>query len=195
MLLVGGGEGMGALEATVRELDAALQGSAQVAVICGRNRALLQRLRSAVWPGATHVAAVGFVDNVHEWMGAADAIITKAGPGTIAEALISGLPILLNGNVPCQEEGNIPYVVDNGVGAFETDPARIARIMARWLAPENAAEFAAMARRSKALGRPRAVYDIAADLAALAEDGAKRRAEAAAAAREGAAAVPGLVYA
>jgi hypothetical protein len=35
-------------------------------------------------------------------MGAVDTIITKAGPGTIAEALISGLPILLNGNVPCQ---------------------------------------------------------------------------------------------
>lgn len=37
-----------------------------------------------------------------QWMGAVDVIITKAGPGTIAEALISGLPILLNGNVPCQ---------------------------------------------------------------------------------------------
>jgi len=35
-------------------------------------------------------------------MAAVDTIITKAGPGTIAEALISGLPILLNGNVPCQ---------------------------------------------------------------------------------------------
>ncbi len=33
---------------------------------------------------------------------ASDVIVTKAGPGTIAEALISGLPILLNGNVPCQ---------------------------------------------------------------------------------------------
>lgn len=102
ILLVGGGEGMGALEATVRHLDAALAGSAQVAVICGRNRRLLDSLRSTVWPGGSHVVAVGFVDNVHEWMGAADVIITKAGPGTIAEALISGLPILLNGNVPCQ---------------------------------------------------------------------------------------------
>lgn len=37
-----------------------------------------------------------------QWMAAVDTIITKAGPGTIAEALISGLPILLNGNVPCQ---------------------------------------------------------------------------------------------
>lgn len=39
---------------------------------------------------------------VPQWMAAVDTIITKAGPGTIAEALISGLPILLNGNVPCQ---------------------------------------------------------------------------------------------
>ena len=48
------------------------------------------------------VKATGFIDNIHEYMAACDAVVTKAGPGTIAEALISGLPILLNGNVPCQ---------------------------------------------------------------------------------------------
>ena len=47
----------------------------------------------------------------------ADVIITKAGPGTISEALICGLPMVLNAFVPCQEEGNIPYVVDNKVGS------------------------------------------------------------------------------
>lgn len=40
-------------------------------------------------------------------------IITKAGPGTISEALICGLPMVLNAFVPCQEEGNIPYVTQN----------------------------------------------------------------------------------
>jgi hypothetical protein len=34
VLLVGGGEGMGALEATVEQLDASLQGSAQVRQGC-----------------------------------------------------------------------------------------------------------------------------------------------------------------
>ena len=43
-------------------------------------------------------------------------IITKAGPGTIMEALICGLPLVLNAFVPCQEEGNIPFVVENKVG-------------------------------------------------------------------------------
>lgn len=72
-------------------------------VICGRNQKLQERLRARP-AGAGHplLHVRGFVDNIHEWMGACDAIITKAGPGTIAEALIAGLPILLNGNVPCQ---------------------------------------------------------------------------------------------
>ena len=44
----------------------------------------------------------GFVNNMAEWMKACDATITKAGPGTIAEALICGLPLILNGFIPCQ---------------------------------------------------------------------------------------------
>lgn len=32
-----------------------------------------------------------------------------------------------------QEEGNIPYVIDNGVGTFEVHPPKIAHIMHRWL--------------------------------------------------------------
>ena len=33
----------------------------------------------------------------------------------LPQALICGLPMVLNAFVPCQEEGNIPYVVDNKV--------------------------------------------------------------------------------
>lgn len=48
-----------------------------------------------------------------EYMFASDIMITKAGPGTISEALICGLPMILNAYIPCQEEANVPYVVDN----------------------------------------------------------------------------------
>mmetsp|Transcript_11083 Transcript_11083/g.19268 ORF Transcript_11083/g.19268 Transcript_11083/m.19268 type:complete len:383 (+) Transcript_11083:53-1201(+) len=171
VLLVGGGEGMGALEATVDQLDLQLGSQAQVVVICGRNKKLLERLSAKACPGGLSILASGFVDNIHEWMGASDVIITKAGPGTIAEALISGLPILLNGNVPCQEEGNIPYVIDNGVGTFETDPVKIAAILKKWLLgdAEDKEAFAKMGARSKELGRPAAVYQIVNDLAELAD--------------------------
>lgn len=92
-----------------------------------------------------------------------------AGPGTIAEALISGLPILLNGNVPCQEEGNIPYVVDSGCGIFERNPPKIASIIHKWFSDDGRELLRTMARNAKALGRPDALFKIVRDLAHLCE--------------------------
>lgn len=44
-----------------------------------------------------------------EWMGAVDCIITKAGPGTIAEAMVRGLPIMLSTFLPGQEVSRNDY--------------------------------------------------------------------------------------
>ena len=166
ILLMGGGEGMGLLEPTAMALAQRLPPAAQVVVVCGRNAPLAQRLaaRAASFQCKLHVK--GFLSNVDEWMGASDVVITKAGPGTIAEALIRGLPLMLNGAIPCQEEGNVPFVLENGVGRFSTDPDQIALQIADWCGPA-AAELAAMAKRAKALGRPHATFDIVKDLAAL----------------------------
>jgi len=86
--------------------------------------------------------------------------VTKAGPGTITEALIMGLPLVLSGFVPGQETGNVPYVVDNRVGAYAEDPAQIARIVTEWLKPGNE-ELARMKARARALVRPDASLVIA----------------------------------
>ena len=37
------------------------------------------------------------MNNMSEYMAACDCVVSKAGPGTIAEAMICGVPILLNG--------------------------------------------------------------------------------------------------
>ena len=71
--------------------------------------------------------------------------------------------------MPCQEEGNIPYVVDNGCGAFERDPEKIAEIVNGWFAPENRGQLRRMARNARTLGRPDALFKIVKDLAQLAE--------------------------
>lgn len=135
-------------------------------VICGRNAKLAKKLSSQTYP--FKVIVNGFVNNMSEWMAASDCLVTKAGPGTIAEALIRGVPLLLNGCVPCQEEGNIPFVVDNRVGQYCTKPKGIADIVAGWLGPDRT-ELEAMAVRCKALGRPNATFRIVEDLAAMAE--------------------------
>ena len=110
VLLMGGGEGMGLLEPTALALAEALPPSSQIVVVCGRNAALASRLSARTW--RCRMVVKGFVSDIDEWMGASDVVITKAGPGTIAEALIRGVPLLLNGAIPCQEEGNVPFVVE-----------------------------------------------------------------------------------
>ncbi|MCC7353152.1 MAG: glycosyltransferase [Anaerolineae bacterium] len=168
VLLVSGGEGMGPVSDIARALAQTIQrgghSAGQLAIICGRNHALQRRLEAMHWGIPVRVA--GFVENMPEWMAAADLVVTKAGPGTISEALIMGLPILLSGFIPGQEEGNVPYVVDNGAGAYESQPERLAARAAEWLRPGNPA-LAQMAARARALAKPNAARDIARDLLAL----------------------------
>src|SRR5690242_21717499 len=70
-----------------------------------------------------------------ELMHASDVIITKAGPGTISEALACRLPIILSGYVPGQEEGNIDYIVKNGAGLFALDAPSMVDALQRLLKP------------------------------------------------------------
>ena len=69
----------------------------------------------------------GFVKQMSDYMEVADVIVTKAGPGTIAEATIRGLPTMLSSYLPGQEAGNVPFVVQSGFGEYSKDPRQIAR--------------------------------------------------------------------
>lgn len=170
VIIVGGGEGMGPLTQTVEALEALIGRSGeraplgQVVVICGRNRRLVDDLSSREWRMPVH--AQGFVSNMVEWMCACDCIVTKAGPGTIAESLICGLPLILNNYIPGQEFDNIAQVTDNKVGIFETDPPKIAAKVAHWFGPGKA-EREDISKRARELGKPHATFDIVRDLAAL----------------------------
>ncbi|MCY3898912.1 MAG: glycosyltransferase [Caldilineaceae bacterium] len=165
VLLLGGGEGMGPVAATahaVAQRLAAMEADCQLVVICGRNERLRKALQRSDWPIPVQIC--GFVDNMQEWMAASDCVITKAGPGTIAEALICGLPILLSGFIPGQEEGNVSYVVQNGVGAYRDSPDGIAATVSNWV---DGSQRAHMSARARELARPRAAYDIVDEIVEL----------------------------
>jgi len=172
VLLVGGGEGMGPVADIAQAVAGRLGGTTpvqgrpggQLVVICGRNEKLRAKLRAYDWPTPTIIS--GFVENMQEWMAACDCIVTKAGPGTIAESLITGLPIVLSGYVAGQEDGNVPYVLGKGVGAYSEDPQKIAETICRWFGPEQS-RLAEMSMRASQLGRPQATYQIVTDIALL----------------------------
>jgi 1,2-diacylglycerol 3-beta-galactosyltransferase len=157
ILIVGGGEGMGPLQAITRALaNAGLP--VQLAVIAGRNEALRKKLQAEQWRVPVRVA--GFVENMPDWMQASDLVVTKAGPGTIMETLTAGRPLLLSGYLPGQEKGNVDFVVQTGVGAFCDTPAKIAAQVREWLAPGNDA-LERMRARARAEARPAAAVEIA----------------------------------
>eukprot|EP01055_Gregarina_sp_Pseudo9_P005546 Gregarina_sp_Pseudo_9__5545@NODE_735_length_2295_cov_5_577571_g691_i0_p1_GENE_NODE_735_length_2295_cov_5_577571_g691_i0NODE_735_length_2295_cov_5_577571_g691_i0_p1_ORF_typecomplete_len663_score110_03MGDG_synth/PF06925_11/4e43Glyco_tran_28_C/PF04101_16/0_22Glyco_tran_28_C/PF04101_16/4_4e14Glyco_trans_1_3/PF13528_6/1_2e02Glyco_trans_1_3/PF13528_6/0_0083Glyco_trans_1_4/PF13692_6/0_019Glycos_transf_1/PF00534_20/0_12_NODE_735_length_2295_cov_5_577571_g691_i01102098 len=107
----------------------------------------------------------GFSDNIDEIMAASDLIVTKAGPGTIAEAMTRGLPILLSSYMPGQEEGNVSYVLEGNFGAYCVDPKMIGVIVREWLTnPRFEGKLVNMGKRSRAAANPTASIDIARDL-------------------------------
>ena len=159
VLLVGGGDGAGGLEAATRAISRARL-PVQLMIVTGRNRRLyarLQRTRSTL-----HVPAqvFGFVQNMPELMHAADVIITKAGPGTICEALACGLPIILSGYVPGQESGNVDFVVTSGVGTLAHNSVELVDMLRRLVKP-GSPEMRRQLENAKRVSRPWASFDIA----------------------------------
>jgi 1,2-diacylglycerol 3-beta-galactosyltransferase len=156
VLMIGGGEGMGPLVSVVHAI-AERTPDAYLAVIAGRNQALYNALQTLDAPVPVH--GEGFVTNIAVWMRAADVLVTKAGPNTLAEAFIAGLPLVLYAAIPGQEEGNVLHVVENNAGVWTPKPQAAANAVMELLA--HPARRAAMAACSQALARPHATEEIA----------------------------------
>lgn len=160
VLLVGGGEGMGPLEKTAVSIaDANLP--ITLVVIAGRNVDLKQRLEAHEWPMTTLI--YGFVHEMPDFMRAADILVTKAGPGTISEALNAGLPMILYSRLPGQEDGNVDCVISEGVGVWAPKTSYIVSALRAWITHPKQRELAAEACCQAA--RPQAAREIARILA------------------------------
>src|SRR4030065_543924 len=98
-------------------------------------------------------------------MQAATPLVTKAGPGTISEALNAGLPMVLYSRLPGQEDGNVRYVVEKGVGVWARAPGGAAPAAQGWLGQPQALSQAAT--RCREAARPRAARAVAECIDAL----------------------------
>ncbi len=157
ILIMGGGEGGGGMEEIIRSLNDS-QLPVQLIVITGRNKKLEKKLKETITDFRFPMKVFGFTNQVPEVMAASDLIITKAGPGTIAEALAMGLPIILTSWLPGQEEGNVEFVVKEQVGLVATDLKQIPEKVAEMIEPESLKKLKANISRVR---RPEAAFDIA----------------------------------
>jgi 1,2-diacylglycerol 3-beta-galactosyltransferase len=174
VLVTGGGEGSGHIvrraSAIVRRID-----DVEVVALCGRNGSAKRRLAGVARGSDGRLIVKPFVDNMADWLRCADVVVTKAGPGTIAEAACCGAPLILTTHVPGQEQGNAQFVAEAGAGRYAPTIRRLVAQVTELRADPAALET--MRAASARLGRPTAAMDIATLIAKLAIAAAAREAD------------------
>ncbi len=154
-MLLFGGFGSNAMYGIVEKLEAANL-PLQLIVICGRNEKLLQRFQARSWKLPIH--ALGFTREVHRLMRAADFLIGKPGPGSIAEAMVRHLPVILECNswtLP-QERYNAQWVREKQVGIVLDDFSQIVQGTRELIEPARLYEL----KRNVATLNNRAIFEI-----------------------------------
>jgi hypothetical protein len=150
-----GGHGSKVMYDITRRLDAA-QLPLQLILICGRNEELAAKFNAQPW--RMPVKVIGFTKEIHKLMRAADFLIGKPGPGSIAEAMVRKLPVLIECNawtLP-QERYNAEWVAEKRVGIVLRSFREVVSGVQRMLDPVPLAEF----RKNVAALENRAIFEI-----------------------------------
>lgn len=150
VLMATGSFGIGPIE----EIIHALKG-VQVIVVCGHNQSLFRRLseKKDDW-----VKVMGLVDNMHELMAVSDVMLTKPGGLSIAEALVSQLPLIFFNPIPGQEAKNVRILREHGIGASPPDISGIVEELKKLQSSRDL--YLTTLKRTRELARPSAVRDI-----------------------------------
>jgi hypothetical protein len=154
-LVIFGGQG----SAVMREIAQHLENSrlkVQLIFICGRNRALADELRRR--RSRYGRVVIGFTEEVPFFMQVVDFFIGKPGPGSLSEALLMKLPVIVerNGRTMPQERYNVEWVLENKVGLALKSFREIAGATEHLLHPESLAGY----RRRVARLENRAIFEM-----------------------------------
>lgn len=166
VLIMGGGLGIAPLERMLEAVDRLEEGVA-VVVIAGRNQRGERRAADVARRLSRPVHVLGFIDNVYDYMHASDALVTKPGGLTAAEALTAGVPMVLCRPLPGQEERNSRVLVEAGTAIRVRTVGELPDAL--HLVLSDPARRARMAEAASRLGKPYAAREVAMTIARLAE--------------------------
>ena len=157
LLILFGGAGFGNPGLILSELRK-LQRIPQLVAITGRNAKLESEARRRC-EGIPRSKVLGWVDNMHEWMVAADLMVSKPGGATLSEGFACGLPMLAIDPLPGNEQRTCQWIEKWGSGLWVKSPSELAPTIARLLTHPD--ELESLRTRARALARPRAAYAAA----------------------------------
>ncbi len=158
ILLLGGGLGLGPILETA-EMLANLEGPVQLVIIAGKNRDLERSARDLAHRASIPLHVTGLVENIWEYMCAADLAISKPGGLTCAELLAAGVPLIALAPIPGQEQANCDTLVKAGVAIHAPSAQAAYKAVMRLLtSPQLRHEMSLTATR---LGKPTAARQAA----------------------------------
>jgi UDP-N-acetylglucosamine:LPS N-acetylglucosamine transferase len=159
VLLLFGGKGSPEMEPLARSL---LERSTawQLVALCGQNPDLLARLGELSAKAGGRLRPFGFTTRVADYMAAADLLVTKPGPGSLAEAFQARLPVVVtrNRHTILQERFNTDFVAERGLGVVVGDWREIPGAVARLT--EDARDLGRLRANIETLPENRAVYEV-----------------------------------
>lgn len=167
VLLMGGGLGLGGIEANLKDLER-IEKRLTLLVVAGRNERLKGRVQEMGAVSHHQVLVWGYTDQVHFLMRAADLLITKPGALTISEAFVLGLPMLLHDPIPGPETENAIYATRHGAAVWLHPREDLARAVKNLL---HGDALQKMSKAARTCAKPLAASEIAEDLRKLLEEG------------------------
>ncbi len=150
-----GGYGTSKMLDILRQINRSLL-PVQLILICGRNEKLAAALRRE--PTRVPIYVEGFTTQIPYFMALSDFFIGKPGPGSISEALLEHLPVIIDCNawtLP-QERYNAQWVQEKGVGIVVSSHREVANAVAELLKPGTLEQF----RGRTAEMENRAIFEI-----------------------------------
>lgn len=157
ILIMGGGQGLGAVVEVLTELDK-IEGQYRFVVVAGRNAGLRKDLQLLSRSLKHPVQVIGYTRRIPELMADADLLVTKPGALTCSEALAAGLPMVLVNAIPGQEEENARHLAQNGAAIWAEEKSQLNRTVQQLLA--NPLLLQAMREQAQRMGRPDAARQI-----------------------------------
>ncbi|HLW99663.1 MAG TPA: glycosyltransferase [Candidatus Acidoferrales bacterium] len=158
-LVMFGGQGSKVIEQIVDRLDSS-DLNLQLILICGKNEALAERLRSR--KTRIPVFVEGFTTRIPYYMYLSDFFVGKPGPGSISEAIQMRLPVIVERNawtLP-QERYNAQWIRENEVGVVVRNFLQIVPAVRSLLEGDQLPQF----RKNAEALRNNAVFEIPAIL-------------------------------
>lgn len=112
VLAIGGGFGVGPIEGIVKVI-ANIKKDIQAVIVCGRNEELVKKIEKLKEDLRINIKVTGFIDNVNEYMGISDVLISKSGGITVSESLAKCIPMIIISPIIGQETANCNFLIKN----------------------------------------------------------------------------------